>query len=64
MLRSNENYAELKPMYPLLIQQFVDDYDLMHGIAFDIGAGPGLARHGTSKNYKYENCFLTLVKVL
>ena len=33
MLRSNENYAELKPMYPLLIQQFVDDYDLMHGIA-------------------------------
>ena len=41
MLRSNENYAELKPMYPLLIQQFVDDYDLMHGIALDIGAGPG-----------------------
>lgn len=41
MLRSNENYAELKPMYPLLIQQFVDDYDLMDGIALDIGAGPG-----------------------
>ena len=41
MLRSNENYAELKPMYPLLIQQFVDDYDLMDGIALDVGAGPG-----------------------
>ncbi len=41
MLKSNTNYAYLQPMYPLLIQQFVDDYDLMHGIALDIGAGPG-----------------------
>ena len=41
MLRGNDKYAELKPMYPLLIQQFVDDYDLMDGIALDIGAGPG-----------------------
>lgn len=41
MLRGNDNYAELKPMYPLLIQQFVDDYDLMDGIALDVGAGPG-----------------------
>lgn len=41
MLKSNANYAQLQPMYPLLIQQFVDDYNLMEGIAMDIGAGPG-----------------------
>lgn len=41
MLKSNENYAMLRPMYPLLIQQFVDDYNLSEGIAVDIGAGPG-----------------------
>lgn len=41
MLKSNANYAQLQPMYPLLIQQFVDDYNLMDGIAMDIGAGPG-----------------------
>jgi len=31
----------LQPMYPLLIQQFVDDYKLMDGVALDIGVGPG-----------------------
>ena len=40
MLISSENYDQLKPMYPLLVQQFVDDYNLMHGVALDIGAGP------------------------
>lgn len=40
MIKSN-NYAKLKPMYPLLIQQFVDDYNLSKGIAVDIGVGPG-----------------------
>lgn len=34
-------YAMLQPIYPLLIQQFVDDYHLMEGIAVDIGTGPG-----------------------
>lgn len=41
MLISNENYDQLKPMYPLLVQQFVDDYNLMRGVALDIGSGPG-----------------------
>lgn len=41
MLKSNNNYAKLQPMYPLLIQQFVDDYNLSKGIAVDIGVGPG-----------------------
>lgn len=39
MLKSN--YSKLQPMYPLLIQQFVDDYNLNEGIAVDIGTGPG-----------------------
>ncbi|KXL51763.1 ubiquinone/menaquinone biosynthesis C-methyltransferase UbiE [Anaerotignum neopropionicum] len=41
MLKSNSNYSKLQPMYPLLIQQFVDDYNLSKGIAVDIGVGPG-----------------------
>jgi SAM-dependent methyltransferase len=41
MLKSNNNYSKLQPMYPLLIQQFVDDYKLSKGIAVDIGVGPG-----------------------
>jgi SAM-dependent methyltransferase len=40
MLKSN-NFAKLQPMYPLLIQQFVDDYNLSEGIVVDIGVGPG-----------------------
>jgi SAM-dependent methyltransferase len=40
MLKSN-NYELLKPIYPLLIQQFVDDYNLKEGVAVDIGTGPG-----------------------
>lgn len=34
-------YSSLQPTYPLLIQQFVDDYELHYGVALDIGAGPG-----------------------
>ncbi|WOL40965.1 class I SAM-dependent methyltransferase [Pyramidobacter sp. YE332] len=41
MLRTDDNYQILQPMYPLLIQQFVDDYRLQNGIAVDIGVGPG-----------------------
>lgn len=40
MLKS-DNFARLQPMYPLLIQQFVDDYGLKDGVAVDIGVGPG-----------------------
>ncbi|NCC66206.1 MAG: class I SAM-dependent methyltransferase, partial [Spirochaetia bacterium] len=41
MIISTNNYDLLQPMYPLLIQQFVDDYHLKQGIALDIGVGPG-----------------------
>lgn len=41
MIISTNNYDLLQPMYPLLIQQFVDDYNLKEGIALDIGVGPG-----------------------
>jgi len=37
----NSTYSVLQPMYPLLIQQFVDDYSLSEGIVIDIGTGPG-----------------------
>lgn len=41
MLKSNNNFAKLQPIYPLLIQQFVDDYNLSQGVVLDIGTGPG-----------------------
>ena len=37
----NGGYAFMNVIYPLLVQQFVDDYDLMNGLALDIGTGPG-----------------------
>ena len=35
------SYDFMQPMYPLLIQQFLDDYNLSAGVALDIGTGPG-----------------------
>lgn len=35
------SYATMQPIYPLLVQQFLDDYNLSDGIAVDIGTGPG-----------------------
>lgn len=35
------SYATMQPIYPLLAQQFLDDYNLSDGIAIDIGTGPG-----------------------
>jgi len=34
-------YNLLQPIYPLLAQQFVDDYGLQSGKCIDVGAGPG-----------------------
>ena len=34
------SYDIMQPMYPLLIQQFLDDYNLSAGVALDIGTGP------------------------
>jgi len=54
------NYAKLQPMYPLLIQQFVDDYGLMEGIAVDIGTGPGFLGLELSKITAMKVCFVDL----
>lgn len=35
------SYATMQPIYPLLVQQFLDDYKLLDGVAVDIGTGPG-----------------------
>ena len=34
-------YEWMQPIYPMLIQQFLDDYQLSRGIAVDIGTGHG-----------------------
>lgn len=54
------NYAKLQPMYPLLIQQFVDDYKLTEGIAIDIGTGPGFLGLELSKITAMRVCFVDL----
>lgn len=53
-----EGYAYLNAIYPLLAQQFVDDYELVGGVAFDIGTGPGFLGLELSKITKMKICFL------
>ncbi|MDD3395091.1 MAG: class I SAM-dependent methyltransferase [Anaerotignum sp.] len=60
MLKSNNNYSKLQPMYPLLIQQFVDDYNLSKGIAVDIGVGPGWLGMEMSKITDMKIIFLDI----
>jgi len=60
MLKSKNNYELLQPMYPLLIQQFVDDYKLDKGIAVDIGVGPGWLGMELSKITDMEIIFLDI----
>ncbi|MGD9160207.1 MAG: class I SAM-dependent methyltransferase [Desulfobacteraceae bacterium] len=36
-----EGYSELRPVYPLIAQQILDDYHIQNGICLDIGTGPG-----------------------
>lgn len=55
-----ENYAKLQPMYPLLIQQFVDDYHLDKGIAVDVGVGPGWLGMELAKITDMEIVFLDI----
>ncbi len=62
MLRSNNNYELLQPMYPLLIQQFVDDYKLSKGIAVDVGVGPGWLGMELAKITEMEIIFLDISK--
>lgn len=59
MLKEN-GYAKLQPMYPLLIQQFVDDYKLDKGIAVDIGVGPGWLGMELAKITNMDICFFDI----
>lgn len=56
------NYGKLQPMYPLLIQQFVDDYHLDKGIAVDVGVGPGWLGMEMAKITDMEIIFLDISK--
>ncbi len=49
-------------MYPLLIQQFVDDYHLDKGIAVDVGVGPGWLGMELAKISNMEIIFLDISK--
>ena len=55
-----EGYASLNAIYPLLAQQFVDDYSLMDGVAFDIGTGPGALGIELAKITNMKICFLDI----
>ena len=37
----SEGYSQLIPIYPLIAQQIVDDYQITCGTCLDIGTGPG-----------------------
>ncbi|MBN2419734.1 MAG: class I SAM-dependent methyltransferase [Deltaproteobacteria bacterium] len=37
----SEGYSDLSPVYPLIAQQILDDYQIQSGICLDIGTGPG-----------------------
>ncbi|SDY74298.1 class I SAM-dependent methyltransferase [Tindallia californiensis] len=51
-------YPMLQPVYPLLVQQFVDDYQLTTGIALDVGTGPGYLGLELAKITNMEVWFL------
>lgn len=53
-----EFYPMLQPVYPLLAQQFVDDYCLDQGIAVDMGTGPGYLGLELAKITNMEVFFL------
>lgn len=53
-------YKQLQPIYPLLAQQFVDDYGLERGRCVDIGAGPGFVGIEIAKITEMEIYFVDL----
>lgn len=59
-MQANKNYEILRPMYPLLIQQFVDDYNLSEGVAIDIGVGRGYLGIELAKITNMDICFLDI----
>ncbi len=53
-------YKMLSPIYPLLAQQFVDDYNLKTGKCVDIGTGPGLVGIEVAKITDMEIYFVDI----
>lgn len=58
MFKSQPFYSMLQPIYPLLIQQWVDDYNLSVGLALDVGTGPGFLGLELSKITNMELYFI------
>ena len=53
-------YVHLMPIYPLLAQQFVDDYGITKGICLDIGTGHGYLGIELAKITELEMYFLDI----
>ncbi len=53
-------YAELMPIYPLLAQQFLDDYGINQGRCLDIGTGHGYLGIEIAKITELEMYFLDI----
>ncbi len=53
-------YAELMPIYPLLAQQFLDDYGVCQGRCLDIGTGHGYLGIEIAKITELEMYFLDI----
>ncbi len=56
------DYRALQPMYAMLVQQFVDDYNLMDGVACDIGTGSGSLGLELAKITNMKIIFLDIEK--
>ncbi len=56
----NHGYMAMQPIYPLLVQQFIDDYNLDVGVACDIGTGPGFMGLELAKASNMKVIFLDI----
>ncbi len=57
------SYLAMQPIYPLLVQQFIDDYDLSDGVACDIGTGPGFLGLELAKASNMKIIFLDWMEI-
>jgi ubiquinone/menaquinone biosynthesis C-methylase UbiE len=56
----SEGYLKLLPVYPLIAQQILDDYQVDEGICIDIGTGPGYMGLELAKITNLEVYFLDM----
>ncbi|MBN1906993.1 MAG: class I SAM-dependent methyltransferase [Deltaproteobacteria bacterium] len=57
-----DGYSELLPVYPLIAQQILDDYQIERGICLDIGTGPGYMGIELAKITNLEIYFVDINK--